>query len=563
MFFEIPKILRNQTKWLEKRQTSILSAATVITLANILSSISGLFRERLLIASYFGNEQSQRAYEAFNVAFQIPDLLFQLIVLGALSAAFIPIFTRYRKKSNKNAFRLTNVIMSFLMLVFFVSAILVFIFIRPLTVLRTGDAFTTAQIDIVVNLTRIMLVAQFFFIISNFFTGILQSFQRFIIPSIAPILYNIGIVLGVYFLSSRLGIYAAGVGVVFGAMIHMLIQMPLVYKLGFKFNFEINFSLKGVRELFKIAPPRMLAISVTEVQNLSLTFFATSIGNLSFVIITLGLKLMSLPIRLFGVPISQASLPFLSEESEANDLVRFRSLVIQSLNQISFFVLPASILLLILRLPIVRLVFGTQNFPWVTTVQTGKVVAIISLSIIAQAMSQLLIRTFYALKDTRTPFFVTLTTVSFYLFLSWIIVFCTSLGVLGLALVTLITAFIEAILLLILLEIQITTKFFDSSFYIPQMKMLASSFLMAVFLYLPFRSLDMIIFDTSKTVDLIALTIITSTIGMLVYIYFSALFRVKELSYITKLIYKFDSWRKSIAKTQEVFIETPLDNDEV
>ncbi len=556
----LPKFISGNARWLDKQQTSIMSAAVVITVANILSSLAGLVRERLLISSFFDTVLSQQSYEAFLVAFQIPDMMFQLLILGAVSAAFIPVFTKVRKGEGEEvAFNMTSTVMTILLLIFLLVGAVVAVFAQPLTELRTGAAFTPTQIKVAADLTRIMIIAQFFFAISNFFTGVLQSYHRFIIPAIAPVFYNIGIVAGVYFLSPMFGIYSAGIGVVIGALIHMLLQLPAVYRLGFRFAPSINLSQIGVKKIFSLMPPRVLTYSLTEIQSLSLTFFATSLGNLSFFTIKLGLKLMTLPIRLFGVSIGQASLPFLSAESDEKDRERFKVLLLQSINQITFLSLPASVLLLILRVPIIRLVFGARNLPWETTLAVGRVVAIIAVSIAAQAMVQLLIRAFHALKDTKTPFMITLAVVVFYLVGSAFIVFYTDMGILGLALITTLSALLEQFAYLTLLNKKID-NLFTSEFWVPQIKMVTAGFLMAVFLYLPFRVLDEVVFNTTRTIELLALTITTSTIGMLVYIYFAALLDIHELKMITKVLRHIDYRRKNLAKTQEVVVETSAED---
>lgn len=562
MKIRLPSFLLPNTDWLERQQNSILSAAMIITVANVFSSLSGLLRQRLLIDFFFESDSSQKAYEALLVAFQIPDMMFQLIILGAISAAFIPVFTSMRKKDEKNAFEMSAIVMNILLLIFIGVSVVVFIFAEPLTALRTGSEFTADQIAIAANLTRVMLVAQLFFAVSNFLSGVLQSHQRFVIPSLAPIFYNLGIVLGVYLFSGQMGIYAAGVGVIIGAFLHMAIQLPLAIKLGFRFKFSLNIKHEGIKEIFRLTPARLLTLSVTEIENLALAFFATSLGNLSFVVIRLATTLMTIPIRLFGVPISQASLPFLSEESDQVDLSRFRELVLQSLHQISFLALPASVLLLILRIPIVRLAFGAQDFPWPTTVLTGWVVALMAISIAAQALTQLLIRAFHALKDTRTPLYITVITVVLNVAFYYVSVFHTNWGVLGMAGGIVAAAIVELIMLLFLLDKRINA-FTKKVFWFPQVKMLAASFLMAVFLYLPFKILDEVVFDTSRTIELIALTISTSTIGMLVYIFFSAIFEVKELQFLTKMLSSFSPRPKWMSKTKEVIMETSVEGDEV
>lgn len=545
-------------KWLENKQDSILSAATIITAATILSALSGVLVKRLLIDRFgFSNE-----LEAFWIAFQIPDMMFQLIILGALSAAFIPIFTAKRKIDEVSAFKMSSIMMNVLLIIFMVIGVLVFIFAREITVLRTGDKITPEQITIITNLTRLMLFSQFFFAISNFWTGILQSYHRFVIPALGSIMYNVGILLGSYLFADRWGIYAAGIGVLIGAFLHMAIQVPLVWKMGFRYSFTFNVTHDGILDFFKLMPPRFMAIGAGEMRKIVLGFFTTSLGNLSFSMMYLASTLMILPIRFTGTPLSQAALPFLSEESDNHASEHFRSLVLQSLNQISFLAFPASVLLLILRLPVVRFAYGADVFPWEATQTTSWLVAIMAISVAVQALVQLLIRAFYALKDTTTPFVITVIDFILFLIIGAYFIFFTDMGVMGLAIVTSTTAYIEFALFLFLLNRRVK-GLINKDFWIPQLKMIVASFLMAVFLYLPYRILDGLVFNTARTIELIGLTVTTSTIGMLVYLYFAALFDLKELQIFSRLIGQFRPADKSLAKTPEVVVDTTVEDSTV
>lgn len=559
--FSFTTILTKNLKWFENQQNSILSAATIIAAANIASAFFGLIRQHVLVAFFF-KQDSGRMLEAFSVAFQIPDTMFQLIVIGSLSAAFIPLFMKQKKESEEAAFRMSSVVLNILAAIFVIIGAFVFVYAEPITRYRTGMNFTTEQVHATAQLTRIMLVAQLFFVVSSIFGAILQSYQRFIVPSIAPILYNVGIVAGVYFLSNDFGIYAAGIGVALGAGTHMLVQAPFAFKYGFKFRPTFSLKTPGVKELFRMMPPRVLSIGIEEIKNLSLGFFATTVGNLSFWVMQVTFTLMTIPIRLFGTPIGQASLPFLSDESQGKDTERFRELVVQSLHYISFLALPASVILLILRIPIVRLAIGAKEVPWATTLTIGRTVAIIAISITAQAMVQLLLRAFYALKDTKTPFYITLITVAFYLAGCSLIVYFTEMRLYGLALMTTIAAFIELGFFLFFLNRKIK-GIIGATFFIPQAKICIASFLMAVFLYLPFRILDELVFDTTRTIELIGLTITTGTIGMIVYFYFAALFDIKELAIFNTISQVFMKNKQEPARTSEVAVETHVEDGSV
>lgn len=555
--YSLAKLLTNNGKWLETQQTSINSAAAVIALANILSIISGFVRTRTIL-SYFNEE----TVTAWTLAFQIPDMLFQLLIFGALSASFIPIFLSIKEKHNKEtAFKMSSIVLNILLLVFLAASVLIYIFAEPLTLARIGDKLSAEQLTIVINLTRIMLIAQVFFAVSNVMTGILQSYKRFIVPSIAPIIYNFGIIVGVALFHKTFGIYSAGIGVIIGALFHMIVQIPLALKLGYKPTFSININFPGVKKLFLLSPARFLTIGVSQIQTLALGYFATSIGQLSFLYISYATYLSVFPVRLFGVPLSQAALPFLSQQSGNENIEKFRDLILQSLNQISFLAIPTSVLLLILRVPIVRLAFGTDNFSWHSTITTGKVLAILTISIAAQAMVQLLIRGFHALKDTRTPLIISVLFTTFYLISSYIVVNYTNFGILGLAVVSSVSFLLELFLFMIIFN-RFIPKFIGKALIVPQLKIVSAGFLMAIFLYLPFRIFDELIFDTTKTIELIALTVTTATIGMLVYIYFAAIFEIKELELINKAMRSFSQkWKSSVEESQEFLIESSVDDD--
>jgi putative peptidoglycan lipid II flippase len=304
-------------------------------------------------------------------------------------------------------------------------------------------------------------------------------------------------------------------------------------------------------------PPRVLSYTLNEFQKLILGFLTTSIGGLSFFSLRLAMKLMVIPIRLFGVPIGQASLSFLAHESDQKK--RYRQTLIQSIHQVTFLATPASVLLLILRVPIVRLVFGAKNLPWDSTLLISRTIIFLALSVTAQAIVQLLIRAFHALEDTITPFIVTTITVITWVVISAIGIFYFNQKTVFLAGTTGLTAVLELGLFLIFLEKKVRQILtFDLIWH--QLKIATTGFLMAVFLYLPFKILDELIFNTSKTIELIALTVVTSTIGGLVYVYFAALFDISELKLLTKVIDVIKRKRATgLRRTTNIVVETTSD----
>lgn len=524
--------------WLLTQQNSILSAAAVITLANGLVSVSGFMRDRFLLAIFAGNQVSLQAYDAFRVAFQIPDLIFQLLIVGALSASFIPLFSLLKKTNRTKAFHFTNICLNYLLLFFLLACVLIFIFAPELTAWRIGDAYNRTQIEIVIALTRIMMVGQFFFAISSFFSGMLQSYQRFIVPAIVPLFYNAGIVTGTYLFHSSLGIYAAGLGVILGAFLHMIIQLPFVYHLGWRYQFNLQWQMIEVKKLFSLMPTRTLTLGINEIQNFGLSYFVTSVNGIGYTILILARSLIIMPVRFIGVPIAQAALPFLADLSQPSNISLFKKTLLQSLNQIVYLACPAAVLLLILRLPVVRLVFGTRNFPWELTIEVAKMVAIMALSIPAQAIFHLLVRSFHALSDTVTPFLISLFTSCVFFIGAALAIRQDSHQLTGIAITIAACGILEACLYLLLLSFKVK-KLLTFSFILEQIKIYAIAAIMAVSLYIPYKSLDTLVFNTTKVIPLLALTGITSIIGLSVYILLSKIFHIAEMQILVNIAKKF------------------------
>ncbi len=232
---------------LTRRQTNILSAASVIALAVLVSRILGLFKYRLLTDSFSVSEIG-----IFITAFRLPNTVFDLIVMGALTTAFIPIFTSYIAKDKyADANKIASTILNICILVFSFLSLIFYIFTPALTRL-IAPGLTPGEMNLVVPFTRIMLLGQTLpLILGNFLTGILQSHKRFIIPALAPVVYNLGIILGILLLGPTLGLYGAVWGVVLGAMLFLIIQIPLCAHLNFSYKNIVDLKHPAVKEIGK------------------------------------------------------------------------------------------------------------------------------------------------------------------------------------------------------------------------------------------------------------------------------------------------------------------------
>ena len=542
-----------------KKQNSILSAAFVIMATYGLAHLVGLVKTRLLISSFFG--ATAQLLDVYYAAFVIPDTIFQLLVIGSLSAAFIPTFTRYLAKDETKAWHMASATMNLIILVFLALSAVIFAAANPLSRL-IAPGFSAPQVSIMVNLLRIMLTAQVFFSISGFLTGIIQSHQRFLIPALAPVAYNLGIIGGIVFLSPALGIYGPAIGVVIGAVLHMLIQLPLSFRLGFRPSLSLNLSHPGVREVGSLMPPRVLALGIDQVEQFVAVTLASLLSPGSLSLLNAARLLFNIPTSLFGVTIGQAAFPVLAKEAGEDNLVQFRQTLVSSLLQIAFIALPVSTLFIILRIPIVRLVFGAKTFPWAATLLTGKTLAILAASAAFYAVMQLVIRGFYALHDTRTPLFVGLAAAIFSSLASILAVSWLGWGILGIAAAISTTAIIETLVLVVLLSRRLSAPHEMIVLFGSLLKMITISFVTGISLWIPMRLLDKFVFDTTRTLPLLLLTGITSLIGLSVYFFLSAFFKIPELTTFINLLKRVTKWKAILSSvpTEPIILPAPDQN---
>jgi len=533
-----------------KKQNNILSAATVLMIMILASAVLGLIRDRLL-AGWFFIQSNQWQLDVYFASFRIPDMLFQILILGSLSAAFIPVFTEYLVKDEKEAYNFSSLVLNSGLLIFIVMVSGAFIFARPLSQLITN--LKDYQLDLMVNLLRILLFGQILFAISNFFTAILQSNQRFLLPAFAAFLYNLGVILGIIFFTPIFGIYGPVLGVILGIILHWLIQLPLVKNLGFKHNLRVNYQHPGIKKIGRLMLPRTISFAFDQL-NLSITvFIATSLAVGSLSIYNFAQHLSGLPVSLFGLTIGQAALPILAKEANVNK-ENFRNLLVASLHQILFLALPAGIILLVLRIPAVRLAFGAKAFPWEATILTGKIVGILALSIFSQGIAELLMRAFYALQNTTTPLILKGISVVFNGVLSFVLVFTLKLGILGLALANSLTNVFYGLFLLVFLQKDLTTLY-KKDVFVPIIKMVLITVLSGLALWGPMRLLDHYVLDTTRTIQLIALTIIVLIFGGSIYLLFAFLFKIDQLDNFIAVVKKFGQWRQVLSQSQEVLDE--------
>ncbi len=391
----IKQLISSQSK-------TITGAAIIIGSASFLSRLIGVARDRVF-AHIFGASTTLDAYYA---AFRIPDLVYNLLIVGALSAGFIPIFTKLFSKDKSAGWLLTNRIINIICLSLIIVTLILYIY-TPTLVTLIAPGFDPATITKTISLTRIMLLSPIILGLSGIISGVLQSLRSFFIYSLSPILYNIGIIFGAIFLVPIYGVDALGFGVVIGALLHLLVQLPSTIHHGYRYRLSFGWRDKNVRKIFHLMLPRTIGLATVQINILIMTMLASTTREGGITIFNFANNLQYFPIGIIGVSYAIAAFPALSAIAtnvQMNE--KFREYISDTTRQILFFIIPLTIIFLLLRAQIVRIVFGSGAFDWSATISTADALAFFTLSMFAQAISPLLIRAFFALEDTITPLFI-------------------------------------------------------------------------------------------------------------------------------------------------------------
>ncbi len=531
-----------------RRQTNILSAAFMIMATVIISQVLGLIRQRLLF-SVFGASNTVGVYLAAN---RLPDLLFQVIIAGALYSAFIPVFSDFLVKGKEEeGYKMASALLMIGSVIFVFFSIILFIF-APIFVqfINLGSQFSPDQMSLMVSLMRVIIFSQILFIVGTFFSALLQSYSHFFIPGIAAAMYNLGIIFGIIVFSNSVGIFAPAYGSLIGSLLFIFVQLPMVKKIGFKFLPSLKIKTAGVLDVIHLMWPRVLTNAVFQLGSLATLALVSFISNpgRNYAILDVAQTLAFAPVSLIGQAIAQAAFPVLSRERER--FGEFKVTFITSFAQMLYLVLPISVLLLVLRIPVVRLVFGSGQFDWDATVLAGRILAFFSFGIFAQALIHLVSRGFYALHDTRIPLIVGTITTGIMVCLGSVFILFYNLGVESIAFAYTISGIINLIILFLLLDKKIG-GFGKKALIVPFSKIFIASVFTAVALYIPIKLLDQLVFDTTKTINLFVLTGISSIAGLTIYLLVTWLLNVKEAISFVFLFKRIGNWREILRTSDE------------
>lgn len=386
-------------KFLHAESKTIIGAAAIVGVFSFASRLVGFVRDRLL-AGEFGAGDTLDVYYA---AFKIPDLLFSLVVVGALSASFIPFFTKhYFEPDRLSAWKFANAVLHIIGIVMLGLSTVLFLFAEPVSAL-IAPGFDADKQQTVAMFSRVMLLAQILLALSAVFGGILQSLRQYFLYAMAPVFYNAGIIMGALWFVDFLGPIGLAWGVVFGALLHSAVQVFGCVLAGYKYECVIAFRSRDIKQMIGMTGPRVLGIATSQLLFVLFAMMATTMSPGSVTIFQFAYNLQFFPIGIIGVSLAVAAFPLFSQTLNKNDQDGFRESFSSTIRQALFLLIPITLLFLILRAQIVRVVVGAGAFDWQATIQTADTFAFFALTLIPQSFVFILSRAFFALHDTITP----------------------------------------------------------------------------------------------------------------------------------------------------------------
>lgn len=521
---------------MKKENPNIAQAAAFMALTTLIARLLGFVRD-WLIYTHFGQTYTT---DAFNAAFSIPDFIYMLMVGGALSSAFIPIFSSYLATDKEDdAWKMASVVFNFTMLGVIILIAIGFIFAGPLLHLLAPDLPAQYK-DLAVYLTRLMFIQTFFMALNGLSVGVLNSKQHFTTPALGGIIYNLSIiVVGAAFMN-QIGIAAFSYGVVAGAVLNFMVQCPALIRSGIRYYPSLDWHNKGFREVIILMIPVLIGLSVTQFNLFVSQNLASGLAEGSITALRLAQRMMQLPLGIFAVSISIALFPTLTAQAARQEMIDFKRSLSLGIRAVFFVTLPSTAVLIALGEPIVSLAFEWNNFSSSDTIATGQALLYYSLGLFAYSSLQFLNRIYYALKDTITPVLIGIITIGLNIYLS--IVLVKPMTHMGLALAYTLAGIFNMLVLTVLLRLKLGT--------IDGMKILSSfvqSLFISVLIYLVMAKSSALFLAmlniTPKLDEFIAISL-ALILGVVIYAVSSLALRMQEADIVWSMITRNIPWLK-------------------
>lgn len=486
------------------QRLNVKLAATIMASSTLLSSLLGFFRDRLLNSAYMPSRNGVSAgypvgLDAYTAAFMVPDFMFAVLVSGALSVTFIPVFNERWVKGNKqSAWQISSSMINFMALITMAASVLIIIFADPLMKYLIAPGLSESGHALAVSMMQVIAVNPFIFAVAAVIASIQQAVGRFMFCALAPMLYNVGIIIGTVWFTGGInlfgwqifdgGIMGVALGVVLGSFLQLIVSAVGLAGLGFDYNFKIYWRNKGFRKVLSLLPARSVDQGMDYVVSLVEVNLASRLADGTVRAYQQALTLHMMPINLIGVAISNAAFPQLTEHlGEGRDDLFQKDL--RSLLRIIFWMaLPVSVVIFFTRGYVVHFI-SNGGVPLIAGILGCLVVAILFRTIYHMAA-----RAFYARQDTKTPLYISIFSITLNIILAIVLSMVLKMGAYGLAWAQSTVAVLEVVVLLAVMNRQMP-KLFDMTFVRAIFKMILAGIVTGVVCYigvlvLPFRYHD-------------------------------------------------------------------------
>ena len=516
---------------LANSKLSIKFAAVLLSASTLISALLGIFRDRLLNSLYLDTYPT--GIDAYTAAFTVPDFMFFILTSGALAVSFIPVFNQRLASGNKkSAWELSTSVLNLFALVTFVASILIMIFADPLIRYVVGPGLDESGTILAIN--------PFLFSIATVLSSMQQAVGRFVFYSLAPALYNIGILFGIAFFTNGInifgiqlfegGIMGVALGVVFGAVLQVIVSLIGLFGLGFDYEFKIYWKNHGFRSVLKLLPARSLDQGIDYVSGIVNTNLSSRMGAGALRSYQQANTLHTMPVNLIGVAISTAFFPKMTEEVGEDNIEEYNDTFRKALRMIVWISLPVSVIAYFARGYVVNFIKNGGDY------MIASILGALVLAIFAQSVFHIASRGFYARQDTKTPFIVSIVAIGLsmvlsVLFTSW------GYGPDGLGWAQSIGAVIEMFILLGILNKRSKGKLFNKVFWSGTWRMLLATFVTGVTAYVMTKLLPLLATDNSFFVTFPKFMAISFVSGV-VYLAASYLLDLEEVTPVFKWLNK-------------------------
>ena len=522
----------------QRLQASLFGGALIVSSSWILTKFLGLVKQRLIYTTF-----GPAGADSVIAAFAIPDLIYGTLILGSLLTAFMPVFMSIWQKNRDEAWQLSRSILYILTIIFFGLGLLLLLGADPIVKLLVGRHFDSSAQHTTTLLLRIMSMNMLLFSLSNVFAGVLQAFKHFVAVAVAPMVYNISIILGIWLLAPKFGAEGVAYGAVAGAALTLLIQFAAAWRQGWRPGPMLSLRHGDVREVGKLLLPRTIGQSVTQIDQFVNVPIATRLGSGELAMFRMANDIQDAPINIIGLSMATVAFPVFVELLSENKRQEFIDHFSRIVRQILFIIIPLTVLIVQLRAQIVRLFFGAPTVSWSVTIITAQTLGFFALSFFAQSIVPVLARSFYAMKDTKTPVRITMIAVVVDIIGSFIL--GKYMGVQGLALSYTISNILNATMLMVILHRRLGSldepRILQST-----VRIIGITILMAVVVQFSKVVTVSLGFTLTRAYGVFAQAFFASMMAVMSYGIFAVMFRVEEASLLERGLRRF-GFRKNQA----------------